>query len=202
MYSRLAAAGKPVQDATPMVVSGTHTVDLILWMLEGKTPRSVYARSIDRLFGADFGGVDSTTGVIEFDDGALCSMTLSWALPPSWPAPVYSLDLAIVGTEGVLTIDDSHRDQILAVTTPQGEGANPDATRLVDFLGSYLPGDVALGELRGPMREETNSWLNRLSMGVSTPHATAEEAHDRLMLTKAFDRSAHSGQPVTLPLSD
>ena len=35
------------------------------------------------------------------------------------------------------------------------EGYNPDATRLVDFMGSYPPGDMALGELRGPMAEET-----------------------------------------------
>ena len=43
--------------------------------------------------------------------------------------------------------------------------------RRVDFLTSYPVGDMALGELRGPMREETNSWLNRVSLGCrpSTP---------------------------------
>jgi predicted dehydrogenase len=197
MLSRIAAAGKDPRSATPMVVSGTHMMDIILWLLEGRTPRSVFARSIDRVFGDD-GGIDSTTGVIEFDDGALASVTVSWALPTSWPSPVYSLDMAILGTDGVLTIDDTHRDQVLAVSTPQGEGANPDPTRLVDFLGSYLPGDVALGELRGPMREETMSWLNRLSMGAHTPHATAADAHLRLLVTTAFDRSAASGDSVPL----
>ena len=40
------------------------------------------------------------------------------------------------------------------------------------------------------MREETEQWLNRLAMSLPTQHATAKEAHNRLMLTKAFDLSA------------
>jgi hypothetical protein len=60
---------------------------------------------------------------------------------------------------------------------------------------------VALGELRGPMREETEQWLNRVSLGLSTQHATAAEAHNRLMLTKAFDLSAKLKKAVPLPIS-
>jgi len=73
--------------------------------------------------------------------------------------------------------------------------------RRVDFLGSYPPGDMALGELRGPMREETEQWLNRISMGLTTQHATAAEAHNRLMLTKAFDLSARTKREVKLPIT-
>ena len=62
-------------------------------------------------------------------------------------------------------------------------------------------GDMALGELRGPMREETNSWLNRVSLGVPTQHATAREGHNRLMLTKAIDLSARLKRPVQLPIT-
>ena len=57
-----------------------------------------------------------------------------------------------------------------------------------------------LGELRGPMREETDSFLNRVSLGLPTQAATAAEAHDRLMLTKALDLSAKRKAPVRLPL--
>ena len=59
---------------------------------------------------------------------------------------------------------------------------------------------MALGELRGPMREETDSFLNRVSLGLPTQAATAAEAHDRLMLTKALDLSAKRKAPVRLPL--
>ena len=89
---------------------------------------------------------------------------------------------------------------MLAVSAPQSEGYAPDQSRLVDFMGSYPPGDMALGELRGPMREETESWLNRVALGVPTPHATAREAHHRLMLTKALDLSAKRKAPVALPM--
>jgi hypothetical protein len=114
---------------------------------------------------------------------------------------VYSLEVGIVGTEGVLTIDDTHRDIVLATTIAQGEGYAPDSGRRVDFLGSYPPGDMALGELRGPMREETEQWLNRLAVGVATQHASAAEAHNRLMLTKAFDLSARLKRAVPLPIT-
>ena len=114
---------------------------------------------------------------------------------------MYSLDVGIVGTEGVLTIDDTHRDIVLDTDRAQGEGYAPDAARLVDFHGSYPPGDMALGELRGPMREEMEQWLNRISMQLPTQHATAAEAHHRLMLTKAFDLSARTKRAIPLPIT-
>jgi hypothetical protein len=133
-------------------------------------------------------------------DGTIYHLNISWALPVTWPGAVYSLEVGINGTHGVLTIDDTHRDMVLAVSKPQGEGYAPDQSRLVDFLGSYPPGDMALGELRGPMAEETRSWLNRVALGQETQHATAREAHNRLMLTKALDLSAKRKQAVALPL--
>ena len=185
---------------SPMVISGTHALDMAMWLLESKTPVEVYARSVDRVLGPLYGGIDATAGMIMFSDGCVYHLNISWALPVTWPAAVYSLEVGIVGTEGVLTIDDTHRDIVLAVSAPQAEGYLPDRSRLVDFMGSYPPGDMALGELRGPMREETSSWLDRVSMGVPTQHATAKEAHQRLMLTKALDASAKKRQPVSLPL--
>jgi hypothetical protein len=59
---------------------------------------------------------------------------------------------------------------------------------------------MALGELRGPMALETDSWLNRVALGLPTAAATVEEAHRNLMLTKALDLSAKLGKPVKLPL--
>ena len=185
---------------SPMVISGTHALDIVMWYLEKKTPVEVYARSIDKVLGPLYQGIDATAGMIMMSDGSVYHLNISWALPVTWPAAVYSLEVGIVGTNGVLTIDDTHRDIVLAVSAPQKEGYAPDESRLVDFMGSYPPGDMALGELRGPMRDETESWLNRVALGVPTQHATAAEAHNRLMLTKALDLSAKRKQPVKLPL--
>lgn len=185
---------------SPMVISGTHALDIVMWYMEAKTPVEVYARSIDKVLGPLHQGIDATAGMIMFSDGSVYHLNISWALPVTWPGAVYSLEVGIVGTDGVLTIDDTHRDIVLAVSQPQSEGYAPDKNRLVDFMGSYPPGDMALGELRGPMREETDSWLNRVALGVATPAATAAEAHNRLMLTKALDLSAKLKKPVALPL--
>jgi myo-inositol 2-dehydrogenase / D-chiro-inositol 1-dehydrogenase len=186
---------------SPMVISGTHALDVVMWMMEAKTPVEAYARSIDKVLGPMYRGIDATAGMITFSDGSVYHLNISWALPVTWPAAVYSLEVGIVGTTGVLTIDDTHRDIVLAVSKPTSEGYAPDQTRLVDFLGSYPPGDMALGELRGPMREETEQWLTRVALGLKTQHCTAAEAHNRLMLTKALDLSARLKRPVQLPIT-
>ncbi|HXJ09536.1 MAG TPA: Gfo/Idh/MocA family oxidoreductase [Burkholderiales bacterium] len=185
---------------SPMVISGTHALDIVMWMMEAKKPVEIYARSVDKALGPLCKGIDATAGTIVFEDGSLYHAVISWALPVVWPGAVYSLEVGITGTEGVLTIDDTHRDIVLATSKSQAEGYAPDAQRRVDFMGSYPPGDMALGELRGPMRDETEQWLNRVSLGLTTQHATAAEAHNRLMLTKAFDLSAKRKKPISLPI--
>ena len=162
---------------TPMVVSGTHSLDMCMWLMEGKKPVEVYARSIDATLG-DMGTKDATFGLFTMDDGTIWSMNISWALPTVWPGAVYGLEIGIVGTNGVIDIEDTHRDVILATQIPQpagytSKGYEPDSQRYVDFLGSYPPGDVSDGLLWGPMREETMTWFNRLTTGIATPHATA-----------------------------
>src|SRR6266550_1852974 len=192
---------------TPMVVSGTHGVDVCLWLLDGlpgKRPVEVYARAGNRVLG-DIGTLDSTLGVFSLEDGALWSMSINWALPVQWPGSVYGLEIGVVGTRGVIDIEDTHRDTIIASELPQGAGYQPEgfaagAPRHVDFPGSYPPGDLHEGALWGPMREETTTWIHRLLTGASTHHATAAEAHRNLMLTMAMDLSARTGEAVKLPV--
>jgi len=195
-YKRTSDASK----ISPMVISGTHALDIVMWMMEAKRPVEIYARSVDKALGPLCRGIDATAGTVVFEDGSLYHSAISWALPVVWPGAVYSLEVGITGTEGVLTIDDTHRDIVLATSRAQEEGYSPDSQRRVDFMGSYPPGDMALGELRGPMREETEQWLNRVSLGLPTQHATAAEAHNRLMLTKAFDKSARLKRAISLPI--
>lgn len=186
---------------SPMVISGTHVLDLVMWLMEGRRPVEIYARSVAKALGPQWKGTDATAATVLWDDGTLYNSLVNWALPVSWPGATYSLEVGIVGTEGVLTVDDTHRDIVLAVSKPQGFGYVADAARLVDFVGSAPPGDMALGELRGPMHEETMSWLMRLATGQKTHHATAQDGHDRLVLAKAFDLSARLGRPVGYPIT-
>lgn len=187
---------------TPMVVSGTHSLDMSMWLMEGKTPRSVFAQSSDRVL-REIGTKDSTFGIFTMDDGTIWSMNISWALPEVWPGAVYGIEIGIVGTEGVIDIEDTHRDLVMATNVVQGGGYVPDGyvapARHVDFLTSYPPGDLHDGQLWGPMREETNAWYQRIYTGQSTPHATAADGHRNLMMTMAMDVSAKRGESVALP---
>lgn len=189
---------------TPMVVSGTHSLDMSLWLLEGREPLTVYAISSDKALGA-LGTKDATFGVFTMDDGSIFSMNISWALPVVWPGAVYGLEIGIVGTRGVIDVEDTHRDLVLASDFPQGPGYKPEGFeasvgRHVDFLTSYPPGDMYIGQIWGPVREETNSWFARLHMGTETPHATAADGHRNLVLTMAMDLSAARGEVVKLPV--
>jgi predicted dehydrogenase len=190
---------------TPMVVSGTHSLDMSMWIMgEAAKPVSVFARSTDKIL-YELGTKDATFGVFTMANGAIWSMNICWALPKVWPGAVYGLEIGLVGTEGVIDIEDTHRDVILASEHSQGpayrpEGLNLEAQRHVDFLTSFPPGDMYRGELWGPMREETNSWFQRIYSGKATPHATAAEGHRNLMLTMAMDLSAKRQTELKLPI--
>ncbi|MBT4203870.1 MAG: Gfo/Idh/MocA family oxidoreductase [Rhodobiaceae bacterium] len=190
---------------TPMVVSGTHSLDMAMWMLGDQAkPVSVYAKSTDKIMGA-MGTKDATFGVFTMEDGTIFSMNICWALPKVWPGAVYGLEIGVVGDKGVIDIEDTHRDVIIASELNQGPAYRPDglkieANRNVDFLTSFPPGDLHDGELWGPMREETNSWFGRIYLGKETPHATAAEGHRNLVLTMAMDLSAKTGREIQLPI--
>ncbi len=190
---------------TPMVVSGTHSLDMCFWLMgDAAKPVSIYARSTENVM-KELGTKDATFGVFTMESGAIFSMNICWALPKEWPGAIYGLEIGIVGTEGVIDIEDTHRDVILATEHPQGPAYNPEGLKIeverhVDFLTSFPPGDVYQGELWGPMREETNSWFSRIYSGKQTPHATAAEGHRNLVLTMAMDLSAKQGKELPLPI--
>ena len=193
---------------TPMVVSGTHSLDLSFWLFGEKRPVELYAKSVDTALAA-LGTKDATFGVFTFDDGSLLSMNISWALPKIFPAATYTIEVGIVGTKGVITIDDTHRDLVMATedphpthrTTTDQRGMVQNEEKHISFLASYPPGDMVMGQLWGAMREETLSWFSRLYSGLETPHATAAEGHRNLLLTKAMDYSAKIGKPISLPIT-
>jgi myo-inositol 2-dehydrogenase/D-chiro-inositol 1-dehydrogenase len=192
---------------TPMVVSGTHSLDACLWLLEGlegKEPREVYAKSHDKVL-REYGTKDGTLAIFTLADGSLWSMNISWALPATWPGAVYGLEIGIVGSTGVIDIEDTHRDLVLASEQPQSaaagyapNGYDTPLPRYVDFMGSKPNGDDTEIGFWGPMREETMTWFNRVLTGRPTHHATAADGHRNLLITMAMDKSARTGRPVDL----
>src|SRR5213593_2706601 len=63
---------------SPMVISGTHALDICMWCLEGKTAVECYARSVDKVLGPLYHGIDATAGMIMFSDGTVHHLSISW----------------------------------------------------------------------------------------------------------------------------
>ena len=61
---------------SPMVISGTHALDIVMWCMEAKTPVECYARSIDKVFGPAYQGIDATAGMIMFADGSVYHLNI------------------------------------------------------------------------------------------------------------------------------
>jgi myo-inositol 2-dehydrogenase/D-chiro-inositol 1-dehydrogenase len=70
------------------------------------------------------------------------------------------------------------------------------------FLQSGTPGDWALGELWGPIPNETRAWLDHLALGKPCVLATPQEARATLEATLAIEYSMATGGAVTLPIKD
>ena len=48
---------------SPMVISGTHALDICMWCLAPKKAVECYARSIDKVLGPSYNGIDATAGI-------------------------------------------------------------------------------------------------------------------------------------------
>ena len=69
----------------------------------------------------------------------------------------------------------------------------------VAMLGSYMPGDWALGEHFGAMQEETHAFINSVGTGRPDPIlASGAEGMDVLVISRAVDESAATGQVVPM----
>jgi len=67
------------------------------------------------------------------------------------------------------------------------------------MLGSYMPGDWALGEHFGAMQEETHAFINAVGTGRTDPIlATGQDGMDVLHISRAVDESTQTGQIVSI----
>jgi len=191
------AVARRSPNTTPSINTLTYMVDLILWYMEGKTPVEVYARSASKVF-KPYNRDDFQWMIVTFDDGSVATLGTSWLPPHHWPAYTATMEIDLQGTGGSLNIDDSHRDVVLASAEPIPCPYTPEHEVKVAFLGSAMPGDFALGEFFGPMKEETDSFIRyTLQMG-GVGLATAEHARDVLALTMAADRSCKENKPIRI----
>jgi predicted dehydrogenase len=185
---------------TPSVNTMTYLFDLLTWYLGGALPATAYAAGSNkgRIF-EQYGALDSTWCVLTYDDGMVANLGVSWELPEFWPAYVASMDFELFGREGVISVKDDHRDVLMASHKPVPSPYTPGTTMNVAMLGSYMPGDWALGEHFGAMQEETHAFINSVGTGRPDPIlATGAEGMDVLVISRAVDESASTGEVVSM----
>lgn len=184
---------------TPAVNTLTYCIDLLLWCMPGSRPVSVYAQGAHGRFHHQYGAPDSTWSVITFDDGAVACLGVSWELPEFWPAYVATMDMEMFGRDGVISVKDDHRDVLMASTKAVPSPYTPDVSMNVAMLGSAMPGDWALGEYFGAMKDETHAFVESVALDRRDPIlATGREGQDALRVSLAIDESTRTGQIVTM----
>lgn len=188
--------------ATPVVDALTYYVDLMNWFLDGPKLVEVYSRGTKGVLKAAGHDVDDVCySVLTYDDGTTVNLGISYALPEKYPALGHAARVEVLGTEGVMILDDDHTDQIMYTNKGIPHVYLPDHNVNMVFLQSGTPGDWALGEMWGPIANETRAWLDHLATGKPSVHATPREARATLEATLAIELSVESGQPVRLPLA-
>ena len=189
--------------ATPVVDALTYYVDLMNWLLDGKRVVEVYARGqTGVLKGLGYDVTDLSYAVFTYDDGTVVNLGICYALPEKYPALGHAARVEVLGTEGVMILDDDHTDQLMYSEKGVPHVYLPDHSVNMVFLQSGTPGDWALGEFWGPIANETRAWLDHLAMGKPCALATPREARATLEATLAIEYSMATGNAVTLPLGD
>jgi predicted dehydrogenase len=188
--------------ATPVVDALTYYVDLMNWLLDGKRLAEVYARGqMGVLKKAGHEVADVSYAILTYDDGTVVNLGVSYALPEKYPALGHAARVEVLGTEGVIILDDDHTDQLMYSEKGIPHVYLPDHNVNMVFLQSGTPGDWALGEFWGPIANETRAWLDYLCMGRPCALATPQDARATLEATLAIEHSVATGRPVTLPLA-
>jgi predicted dehydrogenase len=176
---------------SPAAMESTHDLDFLFWCLEPARPVRVYSQT-------NYGVMQETTGapiadtqwiMITMDSGLSLVVGGGWTLPPGYPN-FSTTWIEMVGTEGALLVDDSHRDVVLN-TMKRG----------MELPMSTMPGEPVDHTYAGPMAAETVHFLE--AVAYDRPVLVTPE-HARMVMETyiAADLSAERNEPVSLPLKD
>ncbi len=172
---------------SPAAMEATHDIDFALWCMQPAKPVRVYSQSA---YGAmkDITGLeDAQWMIITLDNGTVVTIGAGWTMPPGYPN--YSGTwIEVTGTDGMLVIDDTHRDVIFN-TMENG----------IRLPMSSMPGEPVGHVFAGPMHNETVHFIEAIALDRPVM-ATAEQARAVMELYIAADMSVESNEPISLPL--
>ena len=174
---------------SPAAMEATHDLDFVLWCLEPAKPIRVYSQT-------NYGAMQQASGqpipdqqwlAVTMDSGLSFIVGGGWSLPPGYPN-FSTTWIEMVGTEGALMVDDSHRDVVLN-TVNKG----------MQLPMSTMPGEFVEHTYAGPMKAETIHFLEAVAYDRPVM-VTPEHARMVMEVYIAADISAEKNEPVSLPL--
>jgi predicted dehydrogenase len=172
---------------SPAAMECTHDLDFLLWCLEPARPVRVYSQ-------ANYGAMRDASGAdvpdtqwitVTLDSGLSFVVGGGWSLPPGYPN-FSTTWIEMVGTEGAILVDDSHRDVVLN-TMKQG----------MQLPLSTMPGEFVEHTYAGAMVAETLHFLE--ACAYNRPVLVTPE-HSRIVMEVylSADLSAERNAPVEL----
>ena len=173
---------------SPAAMEATHDLDFVLWLMEPARPVRVYSQSVYGAMKDVTGSEDAQWIMVTLDNGVIFTIGAGWTMPPGHPN--YSGTwIEVTGTEGMLVIDDTHRDVIFN-TMEHG----------IRLPMSTMPGESVGHVFAGPMHDETVHWIE--AVAFDRPEMCSAEKARRIMeVYMAADLSVERNEAVTLPLS-
>ena len=176
---------------SPAAMESTHDLDFLLWCLEPAKPVRVYSqvnygalREQSGSAGADI--PDTQWITVTLDSGLTFVVGGGWSLPLGYPN-FSTTWIEMVGTEGVVMVDDSHRDVVLN-TVKKG----------MQLPMSTMPGEFVEHTYAGAMAPETVHFLEAVVYDRPVL-VTAEHARMVMEVYIAADLSAERNAAVDIP---
>src|SRR5678816_223263 len=174
---------------SPAAMESTHDLDFLLWCLEPAKPVRVYSQvNYGAMRAAGAQHVPDTQWItVTLDSGLTFVVGGGWSLPLGYPN-FSTTWIEMVGTEGVVMVDDSHRDVVLN-TVKKG----------MQLPMSTMPGEFVEHTYAGAMAPETVHFLEAV---VYDREVMVKPEHARMVMEvyMAADLSAERNEPITLPL--
>jgi predicted dehydrogenase len=174
---------------SPAAMEATHDIDFVLWCFAPRRPIRVYAQEVRKIMQPTHNVPDCVWIIVTLEDGSVFSIGAGWVLPPAYPN-FSSTWIEMVGTDGAVMVDDTHRDVSLN-TMKRG----------IEFPISTMPGEKVAHVYAGPMEAETIHFLECVATGRQ-PLVTPEHARMVMQVYQAADKSAEEGRPVDIPLPE
>ncbi|HYI86729.1 MAG TPA: Gfo/Idh/MocA family oxidoreductase, partial [Burkholderiales bacterium] len=179
---------------SPAAMESTHDLDFLLWCLEPAKPVRVYSQQnfgvlqeqieIESKGGASV--PDTQWITVTLDSGLTFVVGGGWSLPLGYPN-FSTTWIEMVGTEGAVMVDDSHRDVVLN-TVKKG----------MQLPMSTMPGEFVEHTYAGAMAPETVHFLEAVVYDRPVL-VTAEHARMVMEVYIAADLSAERNAAVDLP---